>query len=93
MTDFAILGGALLVTLWASWPPRSDRRRWLLLGFGALWAGLVGVGWRRGILPGFAPWLVALSMIGALLGLLVLWSIAALVAHPRAPTPPRESDE
>lgn len=93
MIDLAILGAAALVTLWASWPPRGERRRWLLVGFGALWVGLVAVGWRRGIVPGFAPWLVALAAVGALLGLLALWSLATLVARPRAPASPREGDE
>jgi F0F1-type ATP synthase assembly protein I len=83
MLDLLILLLAALAVGWASWPPRGEHARWLALGLVALWAALVVVGWRRGILPGFEAWLILLALIGALVGLLVIWSAANLVARPR----------
>lgn len=83
MIDLLIIGMAIVVTGWATWPPRGIRRPWLLLGLLALWLALVGIGWRRGIQPGFAAWLLVLSLIGALVGLLVVWSVTNLIGRPR----------
>lgn len=83
--DYLLLGLAAVFALWASTPPRGTRRRWLVAALLALWGALLLVGWRRGVQPGFVPWLLALAFVGALLGLLALWSVAALGAHPRAP--------
>ncbi|MDQ4076235.1 MAG: hypothetical protein M3220_08310 [Chloroflexota bacterium] len=86
MIDFLILGSAFLFALWASWPPRGERRRWLSVGLVTLWVALLLVGWRRGIQPGFGAWLVALAFIGALLALLVLWSVSNLLGRPHRST-------
>jgi F0F1-type ATP synthase assembly protein I len=83
MLDLLILIIAILITAWASWPPRGEHARWLASGLVAFWAALVLVGWRRGILPGFEPWLILLALIGALVALLVIWSAANLIARPR----------
>lgn len=75
-------GGILLVALvgagWLVAPPRGDQRGWLVAGLAVLWAALVIVGIRRGILAGFEAWLLLLALMAALAGLLVVWSIANL---------------
>ena len=76
---------ATALTLWASWPPRSDERRWLLFSLLLWWALIVVEGGRRGVQPGFWPWLLLLALIGAAVALLVLWSAANLLARPRLP--------
>lgn len=83
MSDIFLMSGALLLTGWLVWPPRGDQRRWLLLGLLVLWGGIVGVGWRRGIMPGFVGWLVVLGLLGALVGLLVVWSVVTLLGRPK----------
>ena len=83
MIDLFMIATAIVITGWATWPVRGNRRRWLLLGLVVLWGALVGVGWRRGIQPGFAAWLLVLSLIGALVGLLVVWSFTNLVGRGR----------
>lgn len=72
---------ATLLALWAAWPPRGTRRRWLALALAALWLALVAVGLEQQIQPGFTPWLLLLALIGALVALLVLWSLATLLAR------------
>lgn len=83
MIESVILATTLGVVGWAVWPPRGDQGRWLLLGLLGLWAALVAVGWRRGIAPGFVPWLLLLSLLGALVGLIVVWSLANLLGRGR----------
>ncbi|MBA3533193.1 MAG: hypothetical protein H0T73_14835 [Ardenticatenales bacterium] len=78
-----ILIVALLLALWAAWPPRGMRRRWLALALVVLWAAMVLAGGQRGVQPGFAPWLIVLSLIGALVALVVLWSLATVLGAPR----------
>ncbi len=83
MIDLFLLLAAVAWTLWATWPPRGDQRRWLLAGLAALWGALMGVGVRRGVQPGFVPWLAALAVVGALLALVVVWSGAQMLGQPR----------
>lgn len=83
MLDFLILTLALLITAYATWPPRGERRGWLIVGMTALWGAVVAVGWRRGVLAGYESWLVLLALIGAVLGLLVVWSFTNLLGRPR----------
>ena len=73
------------LTLWASWPPRSDQRRWLLFSLALWWGLFVGLAGLRGVQPGFWPWLLVLALIGASIALVVVWSLANLVARPRLP--------
>jgi hypothetical protein len=83
LTTLLFFGPALLFAAWATWPPRGEERGWLLLALAALWAALVAVGWQRGVQPGFGPWLLVLALMGALVALLVLWSLTNLLAKPR----------
>ena len=83
------LVAAVAVTLWATWPPRGDERGWLALGLGINWAALALVAWQRGVLPGYLPWLLALTLIGALALLLVIWSLTNVLAR-RQPRGERE---
>lgn len=78
MSDWIILILAIGIAGWATWPPRGEQRRWLALGLAGLWAALVAVGVRRGVMPGFFPWLVVLALVGALVALLVVWSVTNL---------------
>jgi hypothetical protein len=78
-----VVGPALLFAAWATWPPRGEQRGWLLLALVALWAALVAEGWRRGVTPGFLPWLAVLALVGALVALLVLWSLTNMMGRRR----------
>lgn len=84
LTTALILGVTLFFAGWATWPPRGEERRWLLLALLALWGALVTVGWQRGVQPGFAPWLLVLALVGALVALLVVWSLTNVVGKPRS---------
>ena len=76
--DLLIIGLALALTGWMTLPPRGMHRPWLLGGLLVLWGTLVTIGWRRGIQSGFVSWLLVLSLIGALIGLVVVWSVTNL---------------
>jgi hypothetical protein len=83
MTDLLIISIAMIVTGWATWPPRGEQRRWLLFALAVLWGALVAIGWQRGIQPGFVLWLIVLSAIGALVGLVALWSLTNMLGRAR----------
>ncbi len=78
MIDLLMIGFAFVVAGWMTIPPRGTHRLWLLAGFLVLWGTLVGIGWRKGVQAGFMPWLIVLSLIGALIGLIVVWSLTNL---------------
>lgn len=78
MTNILMMGFAFVLAGWMTIPPRGTRRPWLLAGFLILWGTLVTIGWRKGVQSGFMPWLMVLSLIGALIGLVVVWSVTNL---------------